>query len=78
MKLPFSDHLCNVARSVQNGDHLQHGANAVNDQIRTDRPESYVPLREIGSRMPHPGPLSQHLECLEEFILQFVRSGDIV
>jgi hypothetical protein len=77
-ELPFSGPFFNLVRSVQNGDNLVVGwKTAMNNQVGTNRPESHVPLGEIGSGKSQSRRLSQHLECLEELTLRIVAAGTL-
>lgn len=49
----------------------------MNNQVGTNRPESHVPLGEIGSGKSQSRRLRQHLECLEELILRIVAAGTL-
>jgi len=64
---------------MQNRDNLQGGwGTPVNDQIRTDWPESHIPLAEIGSSVSHPWTLSQLFKGFEKLVLQLIGGGRIV
>ena len=58
---------------MQNGQDLKRPcAFAIDNQIGTDRPKTYIALSPIGANVPHPGLLGQFLERAEEIVLQLV------